>query len=606
MPLVLSPSYVTPSAPLQITSPDGHLTAKVDTAYDGVLLKVDYSATKTSYPSPFEAVVYRVNPDRTTVRVRSGDPVVGFSGVCYAYDHEAPLGVPVRYYAVPVEYPAQPSGILDRAGWTATASVGAGASLALDASNITNWTSGVGQSNGMYFQVALGPTPRAFDRILLDTSPGSVFDYPAGYSVTTSMDGVTWGTPVATGAGSSQFTTISFASQWARYVRVTLTSASGNWWTIGDFQLSSTNGRTPGTPSDSVVVTIPARSGGHDDPALWLKSLENASLSRQILSTSSGKANFAGHSTATPILDSRFPAVVRGRRQARTMTLEFLTETMDQYDQTQRIADGDLVLLQSSGSRYARRDGFWLIEDATPSRVSELAENAWTQWVFQLTEVDRPPTSGQTLVVPGYSFEDDGQTGDGETPPPYATFADEGAAGAFDNMFPGWASNMDTLQTDWTPITNCTLAWSPTQRRSLPNSLRVQATALGDTRVGYGTSLADKYFNVAPGGDYGFRAWVFITNAINTQLEILWRDNAGATISTTTSGNLAATLNGWTELTYNTTAPALAVRATPRVVFKSQPAGSFNYIDDTQFAVRTLAQLGPYNQYGLTLAWAAI
>jgi glucosylceramidase len=39
---------------------------------------------------------------------------------------------------------------------------------------------------------------------------------------------------VATGAGTGQLTTISLSGRPVRYVRVTLTGASGSWWSVAD------------------------------------------------------------------------------------------------------------------------------------------------------------------------------------------------------------------------------------------------------------------------------------------------------------------------------------------------------------------------------------
>jgi len=62
----------------------------------------------------------------------------------------------------------------------------------------------------------------------------STGDYPAGYSVTVSLNGTDWSAPVATGTGSGQITTISLDGRPARYLRVTLTASSGSWWSVAD------------------------------------------------------------------------------------------------------------------------------------------------------------------------------------------------------------------------------------------------------------------------------------------------------------------------------------------------------------------------------------
>lgn len=62
----------------------------------------------------------------------------------------------------------------------------------------------------------------------------STGDYPRGYTVTTSTDGVTWATAVASAAGTGQFTTVPLTGAPVRYVRITLTAASGSWFSVAD------------------------------------------------------------------------------------------------------------------------------------------------------------------------------------------------------------------------------------------------------------------------------------------------------------------------------------------------------------------------------------
>lgn len=52
--------------------------------------------------------------------------------------------------------------------------------------------------------------------------------------MTVSLNGTHWTAPVAAGAGSGQLTTIGLDGRPVRYVRVTLTAASGSWWSVAD------------------------------------------------------------------------------------------------------------------------------------------------------------------------------------------------------------------------------------------------------------------------------------------------------------------------------------------------------------------------------------
>ncbi len=128
------------------------------------------------------------------------------------------------------------AGLLNRAGWVASASssnVPDQPANAIDGNINSRWSTGANQTPGQWFQVDMGAT-NILSAIVLDCG-GSTGDYPRGYQVYLSKDGVNWGTPVASGSGAV-VTSISFAAHAARYIRITQTgSASGNWWSIAEF-----------------------------------------------------------------------------------------------------------------------------------------------------------------------------------------------------------------------------------------------------------------------------------------------------------------------------------------------------------------------------------
>ncbi|MFF1756124.1 hypothetical protein [Streptomyces sp. NPDC058266] len=105
MPMIVDPTapHVTP--PERVTSPDGWLAALVDEQWAGVVLS--YNAT-TAPAAPRAADIRKVRITRQDPRaagpvpVRSGDAAWAVEGIGTAYDHEAPLGVPVIYIATPV------------------------------------------------------------------------------------------------------------------------------------------------------------------------------------------------------------------------------------------------------------------------------------------------------------------------------------------------------------------------------------------------------------------------------------------------------------------------------------------------------------------------
>ena len=168
------------------------------------------------------------------------------------------------YYAVSAQNPAGESanssqvnavpGTLNRTGWVASSSTSGSDSPAnaLDGNLNTRWSTGASQANGQWFQVDMG-SANVFSKIVLNTV-NSPSDYPRGYQVFVSNDGINWGSSVTTGTGSSAITTITFATQTARYIRITQTgSAPGNYWSIHEFNVFGTS---PFAPTGLVATAV--------------------------------------------------------------------------------------------------------------------------------------------------------------------------------------------------------------------------------------------------------------------------------------------------------------------------------------------------------------
>ena len=168
------------------------------------------------------------------------------------------------YYMVSAQNPAGESanssqvnaipGTLNRTGWVASSSTSGSDSPAnaLDGNLNTRWSTGASQANGQWFQVDMG-SANVFSKIVLN-AVNSPSDYPRGYQVFVSNDGINWGSSVTTGTGSSAITTITFATQTARYIRITQTgSAPGNYWSIHEFNVFGTS---PFAPTGLVATAV--------------------------------------------------------------------------------------------------------------------------------------------------------------------------------------------------------------------------------------------------------------------------------------------------------------------------------------------------------------
>jgi mono/diheme cytochrome c family protein len=135
-----------------------------------------------------------------------------------------------------------PRPIVADAGWRVTASHNADlAPAAIDRDGrpaAGRWNSGIGQTEGVWFQVEL-PRPMRITGVEFESVPQNTF--PRTYRVELSTDGATWSDPVATGAGAGRVTSIAFTPVETRFVRITQTTAAAinnvPVWAIGRFRL---------------------------------------------------------------------------------------------------------------------------------------------------------------------------------------------------------------------------------------------------------------------------------------------------------------------------------------------------------------------------------
>ena len=156
-----------------------------------------------------------------------------------------------------VEFPIvePPTGVpddaLDRSNWVVTASQsrrGEGANSAIDANSETRWSTGAMQASGMYFQIDLGSV-EDIDSIVLDSGPEAT-DYPRGYEVLVSDDGVNFSRTIASGTPAGRTTTINFPAVATRYLRIVQTGSDvSRWWSIYEINVSSAEDTTSGGTS---------------------------------------------------------------------------------------------------------------------------------------------------------------------------------------------------------------------------------------------------------------------------------------------------------------------------------------------------------------------
>jgi len=146
----------------------------------------------------------------------------------------APIGAKANAASVPH---GQEVAILPRA-WSATAGPNhwydADAPLRPRQDENRYTANGQGQNPGHYYQVDMAE-PQRFNQIMMNCGRG-VTDFPRGFDVQVSSDGIEWSKPIASGRGSP-VTVVTFPTQTARYVRVTLTRSCRNYWALAEFRV---------------------------------------------------------------------------------------------------------------------------------------------------------------------------------------------------------------------------------------------------------------------------------------------------------------------------------------------------------------------------------
>jgi len=122
-------------------------------------------------------------------------------------------------------------GRLDRSKWVVSANANSGdAHLAINDNLETRWCTKAPQSAGNQFIIDLGAV-QTFNTIVLDAGK-SRNDYPRGYRIHVSENGVDYPIGIAWGAGEV-ITTITFAPQTARFIRITQTGSDEKFfWSI--------------------------------------------------------------------------------------------------------------------------------------------------------------------------------------------------------------------------------------------------------------------------------------------------------------------------------------------------------------------------------------
>lgn len=163
------------------------------------------------------------------------------------------------------------------------------------------------------------------------------------------------------------------------------------------------------TTSDIVQIQSWEPAGGFNLPGVWFKCLDDPAKSMPVRVMSWVGGTYAGNASKTSIINSKYPGVNLRIRSAFTTQMTILTHSDDDNDEYE-----DFLSLAETGvmhivglSRHRRRDGYYVMDDIAPTRVSSLAASPYDAWSLDLSEVARPSTLNQNgAVTPWRNLKD--------------------------------------------------------------------------------------------------------------------------------------------------------------------------------------------------------
>jgi mannan endo-1,4-beta-mannosidase len=163
------------------------------------------------------------------------------------------------------------------------------------------WTSDAQQEPGQWFQVDMGAKQK-FSRLMLDPR-SQAGDYPRGYEIYVSNDGMEWGKPIAQGKNEQSVLRVSFPTQNARYLKIVQTGKTWHHWTIANLEVYAPLGTGAGVLSPKPALR-PATKPVALNTAPWLPTSQPKSWNAKVPllplrnadeASSTGKSQEPGH-----------------------------------------------------------------------------------------------------------------------------------------------------------------------------------------------------------------------------------------------------------------------------------------------------------------------
>ena len=138
---------------------------------------------------------------------------------------------------------------INRDSWSVSSNRNAADSFfAIDGNAGTRWSTNERQNDGQFFQLDFNET-HVINQVVLNTS-GSSNDYPRGYELQASLNGLTFTTIAAGEPSASGITTINFSDRNVGILRIIQTGSDNRfWWSIHEVNVFA--GGETNTPDGS-------------------------------------------------------------------------------------------------------------------------------------------------------------------------------------------------------------------------------------------------------------------------------------------------------------------------------------------------------------------
>ncbi|MCX5407518.1 hypothetical protein OHA37_27095 [Streptomyces sp. NBC_00335] len=174
---------------------------------------------------------------------------------------------------------------------------------------------------------------------------------------------------------------------------------------------------TVGARSDGAAVTLPEPTPVLD---VWLKSLTDPALSMLVKVMAWPELQYGERQQRFDVLGASSPVMRVDAWSLPTSTVTIETDTLDERTTLLALLTSGTTLLAQTRAEYGRADTYWV-----PGQITEvmpgIASDPHRTWTVTVTAVDRPTTVDSPLRIPGRSYDDSGTT--------WPTYADRIATG---------------------------------------------------------------------------------------------------------------------------------------------------------------------------------